>query len=276
MKLNYTEFSFGYAFTENLIRSTSTGAGDAPVFPNLIQEARVGYDVHINLPGFPLYLQYKLPDLMVRDTATEISRYNLPYCYLPYFRMYLMKRNQSNQHAALIELEKRFPKSVYYVSPCMYNINEFNEAYLTANVHCRSVFFSPISIGPLPDNRQHVVVYRSEQYQDDAWLFSEPRKIYFSQFKHIAGEVTNSFEDTRYMTLSELARNLRDKMLPMVSSKIRDRESEIRKHIREKRRSSGQVEIHSPTEEVIEDILISREIARVGLGLDLIIAQPLI
>jgi len=40
MKLGYSEFSFGYAFTENLIRSSPKAPNGAPVFPNLVQEAR--------------------------------------------------------------------------------------------------------------------------------------------------------------------------------------------------------------------------------------------
>ena len=72
MKLNYTEFSFGYAFTKNLIRSSSTTRSGAPVFPNLIQEGQLGYDVRIDLPGRPMYFQYKLPELMVRETPVKI------------------------------------------------------------------------------------------------------------------------------------------------------------------------------------------------------------
>ena len=192
MKLDYTEFSFGYAFTENLIRSTSSGASNAPVFPNLRQEARAGYDVHINLPGFPLYLQYKLPDLMVRNTAKEIMRYNLPDLWPPYFRMCLMERNQSNQHEALIELEKSFPGSVYYVAPCMTNVDHFNDMYISANVHQSSVFFSPREIGPLPDDEKHVIVYRNGM--SFAWLCSEPREIYFLQFSTITKEANSSFK----------------------------------------------------------------------------------
>ena len=45
MKLGYTEFSFGYAFTENLIRSMPSGPTGAPFFPNLLQEAQLGYDI---------------------------------------------------------------------------------------------------------------------------------------------------------------------------------------------------------------------------------------
>jgi hypothetical protein len=74
MKVGYTEFSYGYAFTENLIRSHPTGAMGAPVFPNLVQEAKLGYDVQIQLPAVPLFFQFKLPDRMEKGTAFQVSR----------------------------------------------------------------------------------------------------------------------------------------------------------------------------------------------------------
>ena len=64
MKVGYTEFSFGYAFTENLIRGSASAPTGAPVFHNLVQEATLGYDVRTNLPAVPLFFQYKLPELM--------------------------------------------------------------------------------------------------------------------------------------------------------------------------------------------------------------------
>ncbi|MER8702576.1 hypothetical protein [Mesorhizobium sp. M1273] len=57
MKVGYTEFSFGYAFTESLIRSSSAAPVSAPVFPNLIQEGHSGFDIRINFPGVPLFFQ---------------------------------------------------------------------------------------------------------------------------------------------------------------------------------------------------------------------------
>lgn len=274
MKLGYTEFSFGYAFTENLIRSTLLGTASAPFFPNLIQEAQLGYDVHIDLPGFPLYLQYKLPELMVRDTAKEISKYALPGLYTPFFRMNLMKRDLSHQHELLIVLEKRHPNSVYYVAPCMESIDDFNGAYNLANIHCRSFFFSPMSIGHLPDDQQHVVAYRDGLKR--AWLCSEPHEINFLHFDDIASRLNRSFEEPRYRTLREVARHTMEDLFLLVLPIIRDTESAIRQQIRVRRRNlSRQFEIDNPTEQVVEDLLVSRQIARVGLGLDLLIAQPL-
>jgi hypothetical protein len=149
MRLDYTEFSFGYAFTENLIRSSPKAPNGAPVFPNLVQEATLGYDVNINLPGLPFFFQYKLPELMKRNTAAEISTHKLSNLSIPFFRMPLMRRDLSQQHQRLIEWEKKFPGTVLYATPCLHSLEEFNLEYGAARVHERSVFFSPIEIGPL-------------------------------------------------------------------------------------------------------------------------------
>src|SRR5947209_10645793 len=126
MKLGYSEFSFGYAFTENLIRSSPAVPSGAPVFPNLVQEAQLGYDVRINLPGLPLFFQYKLPELMTLSTAREISKHHLFGLVVPFFRMPLMRRSLSQQHHRLIALEQRYPGTVLYASPNLRNLSQFN------------------------------------------------------------------------------------------------------------------------------------------------------
>ena len=96
-QLEYSEFSFGYAFTENLIRSSATGPTSAPRFPNLVEEGRLGYDVEIDDGGDPVFFQYKVPERMVRQSAREISKHGLGWQGLPvpFFRMYLMKKESS-------------------------------------------------------------------------------------------------------------------------------------------------------------------------------------
>ena len=271
MRLDYTEFSFGYAFTENLIRSASTAPGGAPFFPNLIQEGQLGYDVHIDLPGCPLYLQYKLPDLMVRDTAVEVSRYSLPGIAAPFFRMHLMTRAVSRQHELLMCLENRHPNAVYYATPALRSNQSFNAAYNSATVHLRSVLFSPRDIGPLPDDHPHVVSYRNGLSY--AWFCSEPQEIRAFKFEDLAGQLGDLLEEPRYRTLRTVARTTLEELLPIVPH-IRDSENAIRQRIRERRTTlADRAEISDATMGVAEDLLMAREIARVALGLELVIAQ---
>ena len=104
-QLEYSEFSFGYPFTENLVRSSTSGPSSAPCFPNLVEEGGLGYDVKIEDGGVPFFFQYKLPERMVRASAAEISKHELDLQGLPipFFRMYLMNKESSRQHELLVD-----------------------------------------------------------------------------------------------------------------------------------------------------------------------------
>src|ERR1700733_10102520 len=155
MKVGYTEFSFGYAFTENLIRSLSTVPIGAPIFPNLIQEGHSGFDVHLNFPGVPLFFQYKLPELMRRGTAFEIANSHCSGLSVPFFRISMMRRDISRQHELLMALEAKYPRGVFYAAPAIADIEKFDRAYNSAAVARHSLFFSPSDIGLLPDDKPH-------------------------------------------------------------------------------------------------------------------------
>ena len=175
MRVGYSEFSFGYAFTENLIRWSSVASTSAPYFPNLVVEGRLGYDVQIDRGGYPLFLQYKMPEKLTRSTAVEIRKFGLPDICVPFFRMPLMKTDSSEQHRLLVDLASQWPGAVFYAAPCMWDAAEFDQAYVSAAVHRRSVLFSPREIGYLPDSEQHSVAYRPNL--NHAWFCSEPRRI---------------------------------------------------------------------------------------------------
>ena len=273
MKLDYTEFSFGYAFTENLIRSASTATNGAPFFPNLVQEGQRGYDVRIDFPGCPLFLQYKLPDLMVRDTAAEISKYSLQGIATPFFRMHLMNRVLSRQHELLICLENRYQGSVYYATPALESCQLFSAAYNSTTVHLQSVLFSPNEIGYLPDDNPHVVSYRDGLPY--AWVCSNPREIGTLKSEDVVGQLGKLFDEPQYRRLREVARTTLEHLMQLVPQQIVDSESRIRQRIQERRITlADRPELGEETMGVIEDLLVSREIARVALGLELFVAQP--
>src|SRR5215208_5575900 len=46
---NFSEFSYGFALTHELIVSAPGGVTAAPVFPSLVEEAHVGFDLMIKL-----------------------------------------------------------------------------------------------------------------------------------------------------------------------------------------------------------------------------------
>jgi len=273
MKLGYTEFSYGYAFTENLIRWAPANPTGAPIFPNLVQEAELGYDMHLNLPGCPLFFQYKLPELMVKSTAAEIAVHRIPGIEIPFFRMPLMRRDLSTQHQRLMDLERQFPGTVLYATPHLRDVASFNAAYNAAQVHLHSAFFSPAAIGPLPDDRSHMIAYKAGPAS--AWLCSEPREIPAQNFDDLGKKVRELFGQSRYRTLETASAHLRSQVLSLASREMRASEGTVRQRIRARRGAlSARLVTSVETERVIEDILVSREIARVDLGLDLLVAQP--
>lgn len=273
MKLGYTEFSFGYAFTENLIRSSAQVPTGAPQFPNLVQEAQLGYDVRIDLPACPIFFQFKLPELMVRDTAKEISVHRLQGLRCDFFRMSLMKRNLSHQHRHLIQLEQQHPRRVLYASPTMETATAFNRAYNQASVHLHSAMFSPTDIGPLPDDKQHVVSYRANGTV--GWRCSRPQEVKVFPFDKVIASAQEAFHDPQFQRLEDVASRMVVELLEATPSSARIDVGAFRERVRSRLAptilADGIGERHLV---IIEQLLAAREIARIGLGLEMVIAQP--
>lgn len=172
MKPNISEFSYGYALTDELINWHGTNVTAAPVFPSLYQEGQTGggYDVMLNRGGVPLFLQFKLADLMKKGNAKEAKK-GLLVC--PYYKMHLRPRTHSDQHQLLIDLESS-GNEVYYVAPSFHEPNGLNDAYLNHEVKDKSIWVKPSLIGPLPDDKDHYVAF---QTGSNSYFCSEPRRI---------------------------------------------------------------------------------------------------
>ena len=82
MRAEFSEFSFGYALTEAFIWDMGLPMVGAPIFPNLFTEGQPGggYDVRIPAVGLPIFLQFKLSEVIVKS-----SKYLPPIFSLPYY-----------------------------------------------------------------------------------------------------------------------------------------------------------------------------------------------
>lgn len=158
MKPDFSEFSYGYAATEELIHQHPGSLVAAPAFPSLIEEGQSGgYDVKIPLRGIPIFLQFKLSDYLERTSAKENRDGVLS---VPYYRMHLRATRYSAQHNLLMNLEAK-GEAVFYMAPQFHLPEELNMHYLNKNVIENSIAFSPMDIGPLPTDGPHYVVFRS-------------------------------------------------------------------------------------------------------------------
>ncbi|MUZ73305.1 hypothetical protein GOZ90_11490 [Agrobacterium vitis] len=273
MKVGYTEFSYGYAFTENLIRSHPTGTTGAPVFPNLVQEATLGYDVEINLPAVPLFFQFKLPERMKKGTAFELSTGSCPGLTTPFYRIGLMRNDLSKQHAHLIELEKKHPGCVFYAAPWLFDIHAFNSSYSLGRVFQDTAFFSPGDIGPLPDNKQHTIAYRGDL--GHAFFCSDPQEIRCTTFDDVQQKIGALLKQKQYADASETFRITRNQIVDLASSTSRRQAAGLADRMRVRVRAAmPTAAINTEQEETLTNLLVARDIARIDLGIELLIVQP--
>ena len=157
MSPDFSEFSYGYAVTEELVRAAKASVIAAPVFPSLQEEGKAGggYDLKLPLAGRPIFLQFKLSDYLEKKNAKEHRDGVLP---VPYYRMHLRPTRYSDQHNLLLDLEYA-GETVFYIAPEFHRPAELNDFYLRKVVIPHSAAFSPRDIGPLPDDLSHYLVF---------------------------------------------------------------------------------------------------------------------
>ena len=115
-----------------------------------------GYDVMLQRPGLPLFLQFKLSDCMVRNTAAEAK---MGYYTTPYYRMHIRASRHSAQQEMLLDLENS-GNEVYYSAPAFHTPEELNHVYLNHMVRDKSLWLRPSIIGTLPDEREHYIAFK--------------------------------------------------------------------------------------------------------------------
>ena len=209
MRSAFSEFSYGYAVTEELLNWHGVGVTAVPFFPNLREEGHLGFDVRLDRPGVPLFLQFKLADGMERRSVMEIKDYRLNLS-VPFFRMHLHRRDRSRQHELLLRLDQ--PGSdVYYVAPRFHRAAEFARMYRSHMVVDNSVFIRPSQIGMLRDNLSHHVSYSSDGTR--GWFCSEPTPLSeLGRSEALASAVTDRLSTER-APLSSQIRPLLGKVL---------------------------------------------------------------
>ena len=157
MKPQFSEFSYGYAVTEELVSLYRAFLIAAPMFPSLYDEGQLGggYDVQIPISGRPVFLQFKLSDQLKGKNSKEHKRGLMG---LPYYRMHIRPAKHSEQHRLLLDLEAS-GQTVFYIAPEFHLPAELNLFYLNRTVVLNSAAYSPQAIGPMPDDDEHYVVF---------------------------------------------------------------------------------------------------------------------
>jgi hypothetical protein len=169
-EIGISEFTFGYAFLFEQTQANWGGLRAAPILPSLQQEELAGWDARLPLNGIDFDNQFKLSDYLSRGNATYIrdGTYDGPY-----YRLWLHRRNNNQQHRRLRQHCIANPNT-YYAAPEFNSIEEFNARFLARQItaNCRII---PLTLcDDITDGDQHCITF---QRADPAWIFhSEPRR----------------------------------------------------------------------------------------------------
>lgn len=157
MKAGFSEIQYLYGAT----REIECGAGfdkkrfGTPYFPNQIREGKCGYDVRLNGPFYTLFLQYKIPEYFVKNTAKFWNEYGCPY-----YRIKLWRKSISNQHNILVDLAQSSHRNhVYYCAPQFIKWSDFEENYNNHTIMENSVLIDVSCLKRIDDNEQHYITY---------------------------------------------------------------------------------------------------------------------
>jgi hypothetical protein len=214
----FSEFSYGYALTEDLIIGQGTTVSIAPIFPSLIEEGQIGFDVLLERNGIPLFLQFKLAHHIVRRTAFEVRN---GFFEPPLYRMHLRCRDETNQHSLLLDLESE-GNEVYYSAPAFHLREQLDEAYRLRHVWDRSFQIKPSEIGALSQEDHHVSFQKPGQWR------------VFSAESSRGGESLDS-----KAVSNNLARDLREKRPPRIREQLHRLDASMLKIFRERKDESA-------------------------------------
>ncbi len=206
----FSEFSYGYALTDSLIRTLFPGLSRAPVFPSLFAEGSAGggYDVQIPRYPVPLFLQFKIPRVITRWSRLAPPRYTTPY-----YRMSL-RTKAPNQHELLLKLENKTPL-VYYATPIFHTVFELDRYFAQKVVHEYSLFLKPSAIGVLNDDAHHVAYSTRDPV---CWCRSEP-KVVEPVFKGVEflATVGRATRELRNIEAADVLKTLWDRLVELIS-----------------------------------------------------------
>lgn len=169
MEAKFSEFSYGFAATAELANQLKP-LGAAPVFPSLVAEAKLGWDVKMKTrPGLVLFVQFKLPRALTMARAREWPVYKSLY-----YRMYIRRRRHSKQHNLLRKLSMKEP-FVYYLGARFYELQPFNNNYLSSKVLSNSIAIPLRQLPDLKDDEQHYISYQSAS--NAYWCSETPKPV---------------------------------------------------------------------------------------------------
>jgi hypothetical protein len=79
LRPGFSEYTYANALTQELFLRGGLGISTIPIFPTQHEEGSEngGYDVILETPGLPIFLQFKVSEVMRKANAKEVGNYPL-------------------------------------------------------------------------------------------------------------------------------------------------------------------------------------------------------
>jgi hypothetical protein len=172
---HFSEFTYGFALVNELV-SANPRIVNVPVFPSLIMEGQTGggYDVYLDKPGRPMFLQFKLARYIKGHRAKEFQERKFRK---PFYRMSIRSKEASQQHELLLALEQQTKAAVYYCAPAFHTLGQLNTLYNTQRVERQSRFVRPSELPPIQDNDKHWLSFQRARGGTTAFYSEEGKHL---------------------------------------------------------------------------------------------------
>jgi hypothetical protein len=172
----FSEFTYGFALVNELVSAGNPPILSVPVFPSLIKEGRAGggYDVYLDQPGRPLFLQFKLSRHMRGWNAREFRQ---GLFKKPFYRMSVRPKQSSRQHQLLLALEQQKQGTVFYCAPAFHTLGELDALYKAGQIGRYSRFVRPSALPTIMDDDEHWLAFQRARGGTSAFFSDEGRRI---------------------------------------------------------------------------------------------------
>jgi hypothetical protein len=172
----FSEFTYGFALVNELVTNGNPPILSVPVFPSLLVEGRAGggYDVALNRPGRPLFLQFKLARNIRGWRAKEFEQ---GFFQRPFYRMYVRPKQSSQQHQLLLALEQQNRGSVFYCAPAFHTLGQLDTFYKAGRIARYSRFVRPSRLPVISDDDEHWLAFQRARGGTTAFFSEEGRRV---------------------------------------------------------------------------------------------------
>ena len=158
-RANFSESSFGFAYTHELVSLWWNHLIKAPYFPSTRKEGMKGggYDVKLTTRGFVYCVQFKRSEWIDSPRGREVVEKHISS---PYYRFGIggnKNKKGPDQHEALLAIEKK-GAMVEYVVPKFINRRCLDGFFIKKKLRKKVFRLKPSVIKKLPDDEKHFIL----------------------------------------------------------------------------------------------------------------------